>query len=74
MVDYDGQKYPGEVVVVGCDDVKVNVMHRMFTGFWKWPETPDEIFYPTKRIQGKINPLEPVGSKGQFRFFEQDLV
>lgn len=74
IVQYDGKNYPGEVVIVGVDDVKVNVMHRIFAGFWKWPATPDEIFYPNEKIQGKINPPEPVGRRGQFRFNEVNLI
>ena len=71
IVDYDGKDYPGEIVAVGRGDVKVNVMDRKKgQGFWYWPKPKDECDYLLEKVKGRINPPDPVGTRGQYRFRE----
>ena len=70
IVRYDGKEFPGEVMLVGEKDVQVSVMVRKFSGFWRWPNPCDKIFYPFFSVASKITAPEPVGSRGQFRFKE----
>ena len=34
---------------------------------WKWPSTPDKLFYELGDIVQVISPPEVAGSRGQFR-------
>jgi hypothetical protein len=70
LISYDSKVYPGEVTVIGKDDVQVSVMHRTFNQNWKWPDKSDKIFYKMSDILRKIAPPVPVGNRGQYKFEE----
>ena len=43
IVEYEGKYFPGEIVAVGLDDVRVNSMDRnKGQGFWYWQKPKDE--------------------------------
>ena len=44
VVNYDGEKFPGEVTCIDDSDVEVNVMYRSAYA-WKRPRPEDKIFY-----------------------------
>ena len=68
MVNYDGQKFPGEVTNIIGPDFDINVMHKSLGTFWKWPPKEDKIFYQKENIIQKLDPPEVAGSQGQFKF------
>ena len=70
--EYNTKRYPGEVLLVGREDVQVSVLHRQFAQNWKWPSRPDKIFYKFSSIFQEMCQPEPVGKgdRMQFKFKE----
>jgi hypothetical protein len=66
-VKYDDAIYPGEVTRVVGSEHEVSVMVKA-GNFWKWPNTPDKIFYKHDAIVQVISALDVAGSRGQFKF------
>ena len=71
IAQYDEKSYPGVVDIVGLNDVQVSVMHRMFTGFWKWPEKADRIFYPIDKYRGRSILLSLLAQEGNTDFLKK---
>ena len=71
-VKYQKKTYPGEIVTIGNEDVQVNVMHKEFAAYWKWPSPKDQIFYPWSAVVRKISLPVHVGNResGQYKFEE----
>lgn len=70
LVKYDEQTYPGTVTAVAGTEVEVSVMELAGnTGkLWKWPVKVDKIFYTRDNVLCHIDPPEPAGTRGQYRF------
>ena len=68
VVNYEGQKYPGEITETTNSAVKVSVMHPGIREHWKWPNPKDEIYYKFKDIVKNIGPPEVVNNRGEFHF------
>ena len=45
LVNYDRQKFPGEVTHITGLDFEVNVMHKSLGAFWNWLQKEDKMFY-----------------------------
>ena len=75
VVSYDEKCYPGKVTQVGDGgSVKVSVMKSSHPSGWKWPSTPDEIFYLKDQIIKAINPPIPTNSRGAWEFPDSILM
>lgn len=70
LVRYDRSTFPGEVKVVGHDEVKVNVMVPSGSLF-KWPAVEDFIFYRMEDVIRKLNPPTVKSARGTFEFQEK---
>lgn len=70
VVCYDNVYYPGEVKIVGKNEVQVKVMHSSKTGaYYYWPEEEDCICYHQKQVIKKIEgPIPCGGTRGHFKF------
>ena len=66
LVNYDGQKFPGEVTNIIGLYFEVNVVHKNLGAFCKWPQKEDKIFYQKENIIEKLDVPEVAGSGGQF--------
>ena len=60
VVVYDGKPYPGIVVDVDEEDLKVKCMHRIGQSRFFWPLTDDLCWYKYDDILTKIPPPAPV--------------
>ena len=69
VVNYDGEKFPGEVTTIDSSDVEVSVMYRS-ANVWEWPTPEDKIFYSRNQIVQVIKPPTVAGNRGQFAFEE----
>ena len=67
-VEYDGILYPGEAVSIIGTNTEVSTLAKS-GGYWKWPDenNRDLLWYTVDKVKGKINPVVPVGSRGQFK-------
>lgn len=70
LVRYDGSFFPGEVKVVGDDEVKVAVMVASGSHF-KWPPIEDCIFYPLTDVVMMLSPPIVKSARGTFDFIEK---
>ena len=68
VVNYDGQKFPGEVTNITGLCFEVNTMHKSLGAFWKWLQKKHRIFYQKENIIQKLDPPEVAGSHGEFQF------
>ena len=68
LVQYDKQKYPGEITDVLIEEVVVSTMHPAGGKCFKWPNCKDECIYPFSTIIVKIHPPEIAGRRRQFSF------
>ena len=66
-VQYDGVQYPGEVMSIDTNGVKVNVMHKSGS-CWKWPQSRDMISYEKSDILHIISVPVAAGHRRQFTF------
>ena len=66
-VEYDGVAYPGEVKVVEGSELKVSVMIQA-GNHWKWPTSPDDVFYPSEKIMKRLDPPVVANHRGHFSF------
>ena len=67
LVKYDEKTYPGTVTAVVGSEVEVSIMEPAGK-FWKWPVKADNIFYTRDNVLQHIDPPEPAGTRGQYRF------
>ena len=70
LVRYDHLTFPGEVKVVGHEEVKVSVMVPSGSLF-KWPAVEDCIFYRIENVIRKLNPPTVKSARGAFEFKEK---
>ena len=63
LVSYDGHEYPGEVLEVKEDELKVSVVLNDNGLTWHWPRNPDAIFYHLESVIRKRNPPIPNGER-----------
>ena len=66
-MEYDGVIYPGEVKLVEGEEYKVSVMIAAGT-HWKWPASPDEVFYRREKIVKRLAPPFVANHRGHFSF------
>ena len=64
-VQYEGRKYPGEVIQVTKSEAKISCMERRGRS-WKWPERPDELFCHLSDIIRVINPPKKMSKRDLF--------
>ena len=69
VVNYEGARFPGEIVGIQNEEVQVSVMHKAGR-YFKWPEKVDSIYYLPQNIEKRIQPPVVVGHRGQFSFIE----
>lgn len=55
LVKYDQQVFPGEIMVIEEEEVKVSVMVRSGSGF-QWPTPSDCLFYSLTNVIKKLEP------------------
>ena len=70
LVRYDQHSFPGEVKVVGQDEMKVSVMVPSGSLF-KWPLVEDAIFYRHENVIMKLNPPTLKSARGAYKFDEK---
>ena len=63
IVEYDEQRFPGEVVVVEEEESLVSVMQRAGK-YWKWPTQKDVIYYMQDKMISKLGVLEVAKNRG----------
>ena len=68
VVQYDKQKYPGEITDVFNEEVVVSAMHPASGKCFKWPNHMDKCIYPFSAIIAKIHPPKVAGRRRQFSF------
>ena len=68
VVQYDKQKYPGEITDVLNEDIGVSAMHPAGGKCFKWLNCKDECIYPFSAVIAKTHPPEVAGRQGQFSF------
>lgn len=73
VVTYDDKCYPGKITKIVGNSKQVSVMKSCFPTGWKWPTTPDEIFYKDENIIKQINPPVPANSRGAWVFKDSIL-
>ena len=68
VVEYEGKKYPGEVVgSTNKGEFQVSVMEPVGK-YWKWPAKKDAIFYMKSKMITKLAAPEVVNNRGHFKF------
>ena len=67
VVQYEGQEYPGKVMSLNETHIQVNIMYRHGKN-WRWPKTPDNIFYDQSSVVHKTGLPTVAGRRGQFTF------
>ncbi|XP_030827949.1 uncharacterized protein LOC115928135 [Strongylocentrotus purpuratus] len=68
VVEYEGKKFPGEVVgFTRKGEFQVSVMEPVGK-YWKWPTKKDAIFYMESKMITKLAPPEVVNNRGHFKF------
>jgi len=67
ILDYEGRRFPGEVVVVGDGEFQVSVMERAGK-YWKWPSPKDVIFYMREKMISRLDFPEIANNRGHFKF------
>ena len=55
LVEYDGQKYPGQIIEKLVSGARVKCMAKMGRS-WRWPARPDELTYAWSTVLQKITP------------------
>jgi len=70
LVKYDSVVFPGEVKVIGDNELKVSVMVPSGAHF-KWPAVEDSIYYPMQNVIRKLQPPILKSARGTFEFFEK---
>ena len=69
VVNYEGARFPGEIVGIQNEEVQVSVMHKAGR-YFKWSEKVDSIYYLPQNIEKRIQSPVVVGHRGQFSFIE----
>ena len=68
IVLYEEECYPGIIEAVTKESVYVNVMTKSKFGNWRWPQTPDKLWYNKETdIMQVINPPQRINSRGIFK-------
>ena len=70
IVEYKGNRFPGEVVAVVSGEYQVSVMERAGK-YWKWPFPKDCIFYMKNKIVSRLDAIgecNNVNNRGHFTF------
>lgn len=68
---YEGLVYPGRIVQVEEDSVKISAMEKTQKA-WRWPEREDCLSYPWKSVLGVISQPIPVNKRGYYLVKELD--
>lgn len=69
VFSYEGQIYPGEIVVFNEETVTINAMQR-FLKMWKLPSKRDELTYQWSDVLGCIQPPKQISKRGAFSIAE----
>ena len=67
IVEYEGHRFPGEVVAIGVGEFQVSVMEPA-GNYWKWPVPKDSIFYMKEKMISKLDVPEVANNRGHFKF------
>lgn len=70
LVRYDQLSFPGEVKVVGDEEVKVSIMEPSGSLF-KWPSVENAIFYRLENVIMVLKPPIVKSARGTFQFQEK---
>ena len=78
LVKYDEKYYPGIIEQHRNANYLVSVMVSTANrNLWKWPNPPDCVWYTRQNVVTKLQPPEPVSSRGVYRFknmiFDKEL-
>lgn len=65
--------YPGEVLAIDPETVRVNAMEPTGNGKIKWPTKEDILDYPTSDIVKKIHPPVPCDNRGSRFVFPNEM-
>lgn len=65
-VTYDNNQFPGKVLEVTDDQVKVTHMERSGYKGWRWPQTEDVLWYAAEHILKIIPPPKPANRRGLY--------
>lgn len=68
VVNYEGDKYPGQIVSTRDGQYFIRCMSKAGQN-WKWPDKDDEIWYDKSAIHKKILPasIVPVSNRGVYQ-------
>ena len=66
IVEYDEQRFPGEVVVVVGEEFLVSVMQRAGK-YWKWSTQKNVIYYMQDKMISKLDVPEVANNRRHFK-------
>ena len=54
IVFYEGSDFPGNIMEIKIDGFVVSAMQKCSSVGWKWPTSPDVLFYYYDDVLGKV--------------------
>ncbi|CAH0553040.1 unnamed protein product [Brassicogethes aeneus] len=64
IVKYDEDYFPGKILNVTDKQVRVNVMLKSSRNGWKWPNTPDVLWYEKMDVMREISEPTKLNNRG----------
>lgn len=70
IVKYENEYYPGKILNVTESQVRVNVMVKSGVIGWKWPQTPDVLWYEKNDVIKIITEPQKLNNRGIYTVAE----
>ena len=72
IVRYEGSYFPGLVIKVGKQNIRVKCMCKSGPKYWRWPDRPDTCDYPEENVVAVIGFPQLMDDRGQYLMPEVD--
>lgn len=64
IVKYDGELYPAKILNKEKNEWYCCAMRKSGVNHWKWPDSPDLLWYKDKDVVSKINEPKTINTRG----------